>query len=161
MNKNAIIANMFARYNRLSGTHNYIMPVLEDGIVYAVFTTADVVSKVLSLDVSSRGNGYSIRYKRATKNTQAILKAGATAIVPLCSVEYLESVAKTLGKRINRGDAFEKLLAEKYGIAWTSSGNAKFTTGGDLVINGTDYQVKYVGATFTNEAILARLEAQA
>ena len=99
MNKNAIIANMFARYNRLSGTHNYIMPVLEDGIVYAVFTTADVVSKVLSLDVSSRGNGYSIRYKRATKNTQAILKAGATAIVPLCSVEYLESVAETLGKR--------------------------------------------------------------
>lgn len=161
MEKSAIVTNMFARYNRLSGTHNYIMPVLEDGIVYAVFTTADVVAKTLTLDKASRGNGYSIRYKAQTAYTKKILKAGASAIVPLCSVEYLESVAETLGKRINRGDAFEKLLAEKYGIAWTSSGNAKFTTGGDLVICGTDYQVKYVGATFTNEAILARLEAQA
>ena len=156
---NTTARTIFSRYSAIARTHNYIMGITYRNGVYAVYTTSDVVGSVLQLDKASRGAGYSIRYK-ATKADMALLRRLGLKVEYICTVEYLEAVAPTLGKRPNRGDAFEKLVAEKHGIEWVSSGNAKFEEAPDLIIDGIEYQVKYKMATFTNEKSLANAEAR-
>jgi hypothetical protein len=128
--------------------------------VYAVYTTSDVVANVLKLGSSSKGKGLCIRYDATEANMRLIRKLGLKMEL-ICSIEYLEAVAATMGKQTNRGDAFEKLVAEKHGIEWVSSGNATFDEAPDLIIDGIEYQVKYKGGTFTNETALANAEARA
>ena len=157
---NTIARAMFSRYSRVARTHNYILGVTYLKKVYAVYTTSDVVAAVLKLDSSSKSKGLCIRYDATEANMRLIRKLGLKMEL-ICSVEYLEAVAATMGKQTNRGDAFEKLVAEKHGIKWVSSGNATFDEAPDLIIDGIEYQVKYKGGTFTNETALANAEARA
>ena len=156
---NTTARTMFSRYSKVARTHNYIMGVTYRKQVYAVYTTSDVVANVLELTSASREQGLRIRYN-ANEANMRLLRRLALKIEHLCSVEYLEEVAATMGKQTNRGDAFEKLVAEKHGIEWVSSGNAKFEEAPDLIIDGIEYQVKYKMATFTNEKSLANAEAR-
>ena len=56
------------------------------------------------------------------------------------------------------GEVFEKMETEKAGQTWTKD-NVPFTIDGDLTVDGIAYQIKYEGATFTNEKTLAKLTA--
>lgn len=140
-------------YNRLAYTHEYIFGFEYKGIVYAVKETADILPYILKLDKASRGAGYSIRFKPT--NAQKVLLIGKGAEV-VCSIEYFnEVVADT---KYNKGEVFEKLETEKAGQVWEKD-NVPFTIDGDLTVDGIAYQIKYQGATFTNEKTLARLTA--
>ena len=48
------------------------------------------------------------------------------------------------------------MVTEKFGQVWTKN-SIPFTECGDININGIEYQIKYQGATFTNEKILNKL----
>lgn len=150
-----MLKNLFSIYERHAYTHNYIMGFVENGKVYMAFTTSAVVADTLTLDTASRGAGKSIRYK-GTRADVRTLKAHALAVVFLCSVDYLEAVARTLGKQVNRGAAFEKLVTEYFGQTWVKD-SVPFTEAGDLEVDGIAYQIKYKNATFANERQLLAL----
>lgn len=150
-----MLKNLFSIYERHAYTHNYIMGFVENGKVYMAFTTSAVVADTLTLDTASRGAGKSIRYK-GTRADVRTLKAHALAVVFLCSVDYLEAVARTLGKQVNRGAAFEKLVTEYFGQTWVKD-SVPFTEAGDLEVDGIAYQIKYKNATFANERQLMAL----
>lgn len=140
-------------YNRLAYTHEYIFGFTYKGIVYSVKVDAQVLPYVLKLDKASRGAGYSLRFKPTNEQKLYLIAQGATVV---CSEKYfLDLVAES---NYNKGEVYEKLETEKVGQTWTKD-NVPFTEDGDLTVDGIAYQIKFQGATFTNEKTLARLTA--
>jgi len=143
-------------YTRHQSTHNYIIGVKHDGTIYACYCTSATIPYITRLKKASRGNGMAVRYLPNDKQRAFVLK-NSWRVETICSVEYLEEIAHTIGKQVNRGSAFEKIMTERNGQEWHKD-SEKFTKCGDLKIDGTDYQIKYEGATFINEATANRLQ---
>ena len=152
MTTNPIFKTMIDRYNELSYTHNYIFGFAFNGNIYATFTDESVLPYVCTLDKASskNGGGYSLRYK-PNKAQKATLFANSEKTFIVCSVEYFNEMVETT--KYNRGEIFEKLVTEYFGINWEKD-NIPFTDGGDIEINGKAFQIKYEKATFTNEKFL-------
>lgn len=146
-----IFHNLINHYNELSYTHNYMFGFTDKGVVYLATATAEVLPYVCCLDKGSRGAGYALRYK-PNKAQKELLKT--CDLIALCSVEYFNELVAT--SKYNRGEIFEKLATEHFGQIWEKD-NVPFTKAGDLVVEGTHYQIKYEKATFVNEGTLARL----
>jgi len=148
--------SMVKRYEAISGTHNYIFGFAYKKNIYACVCEnfADLVS-VTYLDKASRNGGTSLRFKPNTgiKNLLFTL-ASRSAVV--CSAKFFEAQMENF--KGNRGELFEKLAFEFFGGVQNTVKNADFTTGGDGVINGVDYQVKFEKATFCSEFSLSNLE---
>jgi len=140
-------------YNRLAYTHNYIFGFEYKGVVYSVKTTNEILPYILKLDKASRGAGYSLRFKPTNAQKVMLIAKGAEVVG---SAEWFK--AEVESNNYNIGENFERLETEKVGQTWTKD-NTPFTIDGDLTVDGVAYQIKYQGATFTNEKTLARLNA--
>ncbi len=152
MNGNISLLNsMIERYNHLSYTHNYIFGFAYKGNVYMVKTTNSVLASILTLDKASRGAGYALRFC-PTAPIKLFLMVGAEL---LCSVKYFNETCEN--STYNKGEIFEKMVTEKFGLVWEKD-NVPFTKAGDIEVNGIAYQIKYEKATFCNEKSLANLE---
>lgn len=153
----AIKEFMIQKYDAYNYTHLYIIGIKWRKQVIACVVTSAVLEKIVTLDRASRDEGYSIRFKPNMKIRMYILR-NALETFKICSVDELERVAKTeVGKRTNRGSAFEKLVTEYFGQEWRND-SVPFTEAGDIEVNGKAYQIKYEGATFCNEKQLMGLE---
>lgn len=143
---------MIEKYNALAYTHNYIFGFRFNGVVYFLNTNEEILPEILCLDKASRGCGEALRFCP----TRAIKNAMLCNAQSLCSeVEFNEIVENS---KYNKGEIFEKLVTEMFGLVWEKD-NLPFTKGGDIEVNGVAYQVKYERATFCNEKSLARLSA--
>lgn len=148
---------MIQKYDEKSFTHLYIIGIKWKKQVVACVVTSAVLEKITMVDKASRGAGYSLRFKPNTTIRLYLLK-NALATYKICSVDELERVAREeVGKRTNRGSAFEKLVTEYFGQEWHKD-SVPFTEAGDIEVNGKAYQIKYEGATFCNEKQLRGLE---
>ena len=141
-------------YNRLAYTHNYIFGFAYKGVVYAVTTTCEALPYVCTLDKASRGAGYSLRFRPTVAQKLYLIGLGAEVV---CSVAYFNEVVAN--SNYNKGEIYEKMITEKNGQEWTKD-SVPFTIDGDLTVDEIAYQIKYEGATFTNEKTLAKLTAQ-
>ena len=150
---NTMFNYLVNEYNRLAYTHNYIFGFEYKGLVYAVTTTNEVLPYILKLDKASRGAGLALRFKPTNAQKLLLIAKGAEVV---CSIEYFNEVVKELP--YNKGEVFEKIITENNGQTWTKD-SVPFTIDGDLTVDGVAYQIKYQGATFTNEKTLARLTA--
>ena len=148
---NTMFNYLVNEYNRFAYTHNYIFGFEYKGVVYAVTTDNAILPYILKLDKASRGAGYSLRFKPTNAQKVLLIAKGAEVV---CSIEYFNEVVKELP--YNKGEVFEKIITENNGQTWTKD-SVPFTIDGDLTVDGVAYQIKYQGATFTNEKTLARL----
>lgn len=147
-----IFNNLINRYNEISYTHEYIFGFTFNGVIMAITTDCSVLPYVCKLDKASRGQGYSLRFKPNKAQKTMLMTYKVTAI---CSKELFDSMVAN--SKYNKGEIFEKLVTEQmFGQVWEKD-NVPFTKGGDIEDNGTAYQIKFEGATFTNEKTLARL----
>lgn len=144
---------LIAEYNRLAYTHQYIFGFVYKKVVYAVTTDNAVLPYILKLDKASRGAGYSIRFCPTNEQKVFLIAKGAEVV---CSIDYFNEVVNET--KYNKGEVFEKMMTEKNGQTWTKD-NVPFTIDGDLTVDGVAYQIKFQGATFTNERTLAKLSA--
>lgn len=152
MTNTVIFQKLINGYEELAYTNKYIFGFAYDGVIYASFANVDL-ALICKLDKASRGAGYSLRFK-PNKAQKVLLLMGAQ---PVCSVEFFNAEVK--GSIYNKGEIFEKLVTETIcGQKWEKD-NVPFTKGGDVEWNGIAYQIKFEGATFTNEKTLARLAA--
>ena len=152
--KNIAIMNLLVEgYESIAYTDNYIYGFRFKGAIYMV-NMKGLDSRVLMLDRASRGAGYSLRFKPTTDIKLYMLSMGATV---LCSTSIFDSIVAD--SRYNRGEIFEKLVTEYYGQRWYKD-SVPFTDGGDMVADGIAYQIKFEGATFTNERSLMNLMAR-
>ena len=153
--KNLILFNeMVARYIKIEFADRYIWGFTYQGNVYMAFTKANMIKDLCCLDKASRGQGFSLRF-RPNKEQKLLLLSHA---IVLCSVKYFEEIVSA--SKYNRGEIFEKMIFEYYGIRWTKN-RVPFTISGDIEIHGISYQIKFEKATLCNEKSLASLERQA
>ena len=143
---------MINAYNSVAYTHNYIFGFAFNGMIYSVTTGAEMLSEILKLDTASRGCGKALRFCPNREIKIALLSLAT----PLCSVEVF--TAEVENSKYNKGEIFEKLVTENFGLEWVKD-NLPFTQGGDVEVNGIAYQIKFERATFCNEKSLAHLAA--
>lgn len=149
-NATAMLNYIISGYDKLAGAHEYIWGFTQNGVVYMAITDASVLPYVCKLDKASRGAGYALRFK-PTVAQKLLLMTSASV---LCSEKFFnETVAHS---KYNKGEIFEKMVTEKFGQEWHKD-SVPFTECGDINVNGIEYQIKYQGATFTNEKILNKL----
>jgi hypothetical protein len=142
---------LLTEYNNLAYTHNYILGFELKGVVYAVNVTAEILPLVTKLDKASRGAGYALRFKPTIAQKLMLVAKGAYI---LGSAEWFKQ--EVASNNYNIGENFERIITERAGQTWTKN-SVPFTIDGDLTVDGVAYQIKYQGATFTNEKTLARL----
>ena len=136
---------MIRNYRRISAADAYILGFADKGQLYMAESTS-VPPRYISFEQASRGQGYSLRLrlKKAWK-TQLLKKA-----ICLGSAEGL-----TADTKYNKGENFERIVSNYYGIEWHKD-NEAFTKCGDISVNGVEIQIKFDGATFTTESTLKK-----
>lgn len=131
---------------------NYIMGVYSDNIVTVYVTQGLHLGHLATIDhcSSSKGHGATcLKYRQNADRVRAI-QEHAIDTFELCTLDTLEHVARQVGKRTNRGLAFEKLVTEHYGQAWHHD-HLEWWLGPDIVIDGQPYQIKYDKAQLCHE----------
>lgn len=155
MENTALRMDLINKYHALAFTGKYILGYSYKGNIYISYQDANVVNNFIKLDMASRGQGYSIRFKPSRADKVYLL----TSSKLLCSVEYFNELVATT--KYNKGEILEKLVTEiEAGKEWEKD-HVPFTEAGDVEINGIPYQIKFEKATFANEKSLMALMARA
>jgi hypothetical protein len=131
-------------------THHYIMAVEWQGNVEAYLIELDLNGlHIMFSDKPTYSKGQTVIKYRHNKAKRDYLIANATDSFILCTVDELKTKCRV---KINRkgeqytencGECFEWQMAERFGIKQNEKANLSYREGGDLVINGIHYQVKY------------------
>lgn len=100
----------------------------------------------LDHDSTKNGGGLKIRFQPGKMTKYKMIQKGA---IPFMTAEQFTEMfmiwRKETGKNYNQGEFFEKLVTEWNGEKWEKD-NVPYTVAGDVVINGTSYQIKKEGA---------------
>lgn len=149
---NAILKNaMVDKYDSYAYTDQYIFGFTFAGNVYMVVADSKAMRETTSISKASRGNGYALRFRPTVEQKMYLMSLGATV---LCSEKFFkETVASS---KYNKGDIYERMVANHFGIDWVKNSDP-FWKAGDVTIDNIAYQIKFQGATYTNEKFLSRL----
>ena len=140
--------NYLYQYAKKAYTNKYIIGVAKRGTVYAYFITLDGngLTKLFT-EKDTNKDGDTLRY-RSTKQKINFLEENGTGYA-ISTLEDFEASREWFitkngkKKQRDRGVTFEKLLALRFSGTLAEAENLKYTDGGDIVINGVAYQVKY------------------
>lgn len=155
MQNEAIQKYLIDSYNRIAFTHSYIFGYVEGGMVYGakVADGRKILPYISCLDCASSKNGGTIQLKyKPNRHQISVIIESAEEIRAICSENFLENEFRST--KFNRGQIFEKLVAETFGGYQVENKSAKFTDCGDIIVDTIHYQVKYLKATFTDERTL-------
>lgn len=139
-------------------THYYIIGVEWNGNVevYFIKLSADGLALIFS-DKPTYSKGQTVVKYRHSKAKRDYLIANAIDSFILCSVDELKARCRTKLKKNgetykeNCGECFEWLIAEWFGVKQNDKANLSYKDGGDLIINGVHYQVKFERSGITVE----------
>lgn len=140
-------ATMWKNYRSIAGAHTYIIGFELNKELYMV--TRKQVGQFLSYEQASRGQGMSLRLRMKKADRVRLAKKG----VCLGSIDRLTETA------YNKGENFERLVHEHFGQPWVKD-TKPFTECGDIRVDEVEIQIKFDGATFTNEKTLAKQMAR-
>lgn len=141
MNKNL----MLSEYHKLNRAEQFIIGFSYGNAVYMILL--DKIPATITKREKSGNKGYALRLRLNNKDKEKLLKKGAYY---LCNTDALEE------NGYNRGEIFEKVVTEYYGIKWEKD-YIPFYQSGDITLNGKEVQIKYQSATITTERQLKNL----
>ena len=139
---------MWNTYRNLSASHTYAIGFALDGNVYMVERRQ--LGQFLSYEQASQGQGMALRLRLRKADKVRLAKRA----VCLGSVDRLTETA------YNKGENFERMVHEYHGQEWVKD-TKPFTLCGDICVNGVEIQIKFDGATFTNEKTLVKQKSLA
>lgn len=150
----SILISLISRYNALAFTHNYIMGFTYDDGIY-VYNAVGLGAGIVLDEASSKcGGGYSLRYKPTKATKKALIESGECRLI--CSKEYFVEMVEN--SKYNKGEIFERLIAESYGQKWEKD-DVPFFRGADLTVNNIVYSIKFEKATICIEKTVLRCES--
>jgi hypothetical protein len=142
-------------YNR-TATHNYVFGVARKGRVKAYFITLDREGYAIVFNEKpTEAKRQTVIKYRSTAQKVAYFESHAVKVVDLMSIEELKASCR---HKVNRkgqtytencGECFEWLISEMCGGEQNAKANLKNTEGGDITVNGIQYQVKYEKGAIT------------
>lgn len=140
--------NYLQVYAKNAYTSHYIIGVARRGTVYAYFITLDGDGLAqLFTEEDSNKDGDCLRYRSTAKKVRFLEEYGTAH--RLSTLEDFEASREWYTakngkvKQRDRGVTFERLLAVRFGGTLATAENLKYTDGGDIIIDGVAYQVKY------------------
>lgn len=133
-----------------SATHHYCIGVEHRGHVTAYLVHLDLNGlRLIFSDKPTQSKRQLVIKYRSNSAKRAYLEEHATQVLDLGTLDAFKASRRV---RLNKdgkpyvencGEYFEYRIAEWFGVAQNELSNLKYTDGGDLVINGIAYQVKY------------------
>lgn len=153
------------RLAQVEYTDTYVFAIRDHKMVKAVEVenAHDVLPLITYCErqASSHGSPWGVRMWNSTA-TFEIIKAYASRIWTLCSVEEFETTYQEAGGRKldgYRGEWFERLFVKYVGGTRPEKRNAKCTECGDVILDGKHLQLKLWNATITTEPQVNRFYA--
>ena len=139
---------MISNYRTISGANSYILGFVVNHQVFAVAMN-EVPPRYMSYEKASRNQGMNLRLRLKKCYKEQLLKKAF----------FLGEENELTATRYNKGENFERMITEYYGQQWEKD-SKPFTDCGDITIDGIEYQIKFDGATFTNEKTLKNQRAR-
>ena len=146
------------QFYNATATHNYIFGVLQGGRVKIYFVTLNLDGyRIIFNEKPTHAKRQVIIKYRSTKDKIKYLERYALKTIDFISESELKAARRT---RINKngqsyqencGDCLEWLLSKAFNTKQNAKSNLKHTKGGDLIIDGVPWQVKYEKGGITVE----------
>lgn len=153
------------RLAQVEYTDTYVFAIRDHKMVKAVEVenAHDVLPLITYCErqASSHGSPWGVRMWNSTAAFE-IIKAYASRIWTLCSVEEFETTYQEAGGRKldgYRGEWFERLFVKYVGGVRPEKRTAKCTECGDVILDGKHLQLKLWNATITTEPQVNRFYA--
>lgn len=130
-------------------THNYVIGAKINGMVIAYLITLNFEALCMLFATLTTSRGYTVARYLSNKKKIQYLEEHCTRKIELIDLETFENSRRTRvnkkGKEYveNRGEYFEYLVSQFFGVEQNDVSNLKHTKGGDLEIDKIAYQVKY------------------
>lgn len=135
-------AEMFTRYTARDASDAYLIGFIHHDTVYLAKMKELPVSYVrMSQTSSKKGSKKTLRLRLSITEKERLIAAGA---------EIFGTLDILLSTEWNRGEMLEKLITERAGQVWHKD-SKPYWRGGDVTIDGVDYQVKLDGAQLTTD----------
>ena len=138
------------KYYQTTATHNYILGAVTGGKIRVYFITLDLNGyRTIFNEKPTQAKRQMVIKYRSTKAKLKYLESHATKKVDLMGTSDLEKLKRQkvnkYGKPYteNCGECFEWQIAQRFGGVQNKYTALKHTDGGDLVIDGVAWQVKY------------------
>lgn len=138
------------KYYNSASTHYNIIGAARDGYVKAYLIKLDLDGyKTIFSDKPCQSKRQTVIKYRSSKTKVEYLTAHALQIIDLCTEQELKDKCRTFinkkgeERKENCGECFEWLMAQYFGVSQNEKSNLTYREGGDMVINGIPYQVKY------------------
>lgn len=146
--------NFMHYYHNLNGSEGYEIFFERKGNIYRI-----VINRIAprwvkeGRESKSKGGAQKFRMYISVAERDKLIAKGATLV--MSSEEF-----KALPYK-NKGHKCEYYLHQIYGLGEYAPDNLRFDKGGDICVNGIQYQVKFQNATLTNVDVLHKAQADA
>lgn len=146
--------NFFRYYNKLSGADAYIIMFEYNGKIWQAITKHIKPSWTREERESTQNGGWQKWKMKLTKaHKENLIKKGATVVA---TKEDFENAPYK-----NKGHKCEYLLHQIYQLGTYKPDNKRFDKGGDIKVDGVEYQVKFENASLTNVNVLHNAQRDA
>ncbi len=135
--------NFFRYYNKLSGADKYLIFFHYKGNIYMV-ESEKIMPRWCAVAYESSSKGGYQKFRMAMNNThkEQLIRKGANKVFTVGEFEEMPYA--------NKGHRCEWWLHEMYDLGEYKPDRERFDKGGDVCINGIEYQVKFENASLTN-----------
>ena len=142
--------NFLKYYNKLSGADKTLVFFQKNGKIY-LWECDHVAPRWIQegFESSSKGGQQKFRMYIKASEKEKLIKKGAIEVM---TTEEFESIPYS-----NKGMKCEKWLHDKTNQDYKPN-NKRFDKGGDICINGVEYQIKFENATLTNVDVLHKAQ---
>ena len=147
--------NFFRYYNKLNGADAYIIMFIYKKMVY--MATAKHIKQAWTVEgreSSSNGGFQKWKMSMNNKHKEQLIRSGAVVVAS-------EEEFNAMPYPNNKGHRCEWWLHKEFNLGTYKPDRQRFDKGGDVEINGIQYQVKFENASLTNVRTLRRAQDSA
>ena len=140
---------LMTAYIAKSAAHVFYIGFMYDGKLYLVVLRGTIPAAFLRVTTTSKTHVNAVRVQITSKMAQLLIKDGR-------AIELGDAAALNYSDKYNRGEHFERYIVERYTATTWHKDTTPWYIAGDAEINGEQIQIKFNGATVTDERKIAR-----
>ena len=144
--------NAIRYYRKFSGADAYILGFIYKHELYAI-TVDEIMPRFMRVERSSakKGGHEKLQFRLRNEHKEQLIRKGAQKIG---TEEDLLEIPR------NKGVSFERMVYRMNGQEPREKDNIRFTEGGDINVNGVEYQVKLEGAQIVEFRTLTKIQKE-
>lgn len=144
--------NAIRYYRKFSGADAYILGFIYKHELYAI-TVDEIMPRFMRVERSSvkKGAHEKLQFRLNNQHKEQLIRKGA---------QKIGTEADLLEIPNNKGVSFERMVYRMNGQEPREKDNIRFTEGGDINVNGVEYQVKLEGAQIVEFRTLNKIQKE-